>query len=345
MRRLIACLPAVLVGCVSGDAPASDALAFALDTVSTIGVLDGPPEQTLGRIIDVVAALDGSVFVLDAQPSLVRWYGPDGEYRGGVTAQGQGPGELSRAVGVALMGDELGVLDPRNGRLAVYRTGESGIEHRTAFAGVTSTFDAVRSLCALGDRWYVRSRRSGRMLHAFDTTGAPAASFDPEASLLPELFGEYTDIVGAQISGGQLACVEEPATIATIAMFTSVVRAYTPDGELRWERELADIRPLRFVVGDGGRPTLSEPEPGGSHLGRSVVAWGDEALLVQYGVDLGDAAPEGADPPVVSIALSLADGSELGRTEALPLIADTEGDRVYAFVNEPYPRVIVMRMR
>jgi hypothetical protein len=347
LRVLAACaLVATLSACAGDGDPRSASLPdlAALDTVAIVGVAEGPAEQVIGRIIDVAAAADGSFFVLDAQSSAVGWFGADGGYRGGITSRGQGPGELSRPTALAFMGDRLAVMDPRNARLGLYRPGSQGIEYLHALSGSFSTLDAVRNLCGLDGRWYVRSRSDGMMIHAVDSTGVVLRSFQQEVPVDAETFGPFLDVVRPQISAGHIACMHEPPTVVSVETFTRVVRAYGPEGELRWERELEGIRPLRFEISERGGLGLSDPLEEGSHAGRSIVGWNEESVLVQYAVELPGSIPEGQDyHGVVSIELSLATGEELGRTDALPLVAETAGDLVYAFENEPYPRVIVLR--
>jgi hypothetical protein len=83
-------LMVTLAGC--GDADGEPVMRVPLEAELrerlTVGMLDGPEEFVFGRIDDVRALADGSFLVLDGMARQLRWYGPDGTYRGGITSVG-----------------------------------------------------------------------------------------------------------------------------------------------------------------------------------------------------------------------------------------------------------------
>lgn len=338
---LTAALLPILNACGSGNRASVPLTQTVLEPVVTVGVADGPPEQVIGRIIDLKAVGDGSFLVLDYLARRLAWFDQNGGYRGGITARGEGPGELSGPTAIAIAGERVAVMDPRNTRLNLFRLGPDGIEFRQAFRGAFSSLDAVRNLCSLSDQWYVRSRRDGRMIHAIDSTGSVVRSFQPEPPVSEE-FGPFAEVVRAQKSGGHILCVADPAMIVSIELFSPTVRAYTPAGELVWESQVRNIRPIQFQVSESGELGFEEVTEEGSHLGRSVVLWSDRSVLVQYAVER-PGPKEGDYHGIESIELALSTGEELGRSDALPLIGDTTPDFVYGFRNEPFPQVMVYR--
>jgi hypothetical protein len=180
------------------------------------------------------------------------------------------------------------------------------------------------------------------MIHVIDSAGTVVRSFQPEIPVSVDEFGPFTDVVRAQISGGHILCVADPAMIVSIESFSATVRAYTPEGELVWERQMGDIRPVRFRISEDGGLGLEDATEEGSHLGRSVVRWNDDSVLVQYAVER-PGPKEGDYHGIESIELALTTGEELGRSDALPLLGDTRDDLVYGFRNEPFPQIIVYR--
>jgi hypothetical protein len=324
-----------------GSQPEAVALANTkLEHVLSVGVSEGPPEQVIGRIIDLKAADDGSFFVLDAQTAQVGWFDREGTYRGGITDRGEGPGELARPTAIAVAGDHLAVMDPRNTRLNLYRTGPTGIEYLRALRGAFSTLDAVRNVCALDQFWYVHTRRDGLMVHAVDPAGSFVRSFKPERQVSEQAFGNYTDIVRAQSSAGHVLCAADRQLVVSIDQFSASVRAYSPAGDSIWATDVPNIRPVRFIIDEQGELGLEETSDEGLHFGRTVVRWSASSVLVQYEISRTEPIP---GQNIESVELSLASGEELGRTTAFPLIGDVSGDLVYAYRNDPFPQVLVLR--
>src|SRR5688572_5898235 len=114
---LLVGLPYV-AGCRSDAAPLLAELE--LVEVNSVGVLAGDSVQEFAEIMDVEVLSDGSFLVLDRTPS-VRWFGLDGEHRGGIQGMGGGPGELGGPVALSSTASgELLIADPPNGRFALY---------------------------------------------------------------------------------------------------------------------------------------------------------------------------------------------------------------------------------
>lgn len=72
-----------------------------------IGSLDGAPEYTFGDVRGIEVDQEGTIYVLDYQASEIRTYGADGDYRGTIATEGEGPGEIGEANGMILAGDTL----------------------------------------------------------------------------------------------------------------------------------------------------------------------------------------------------------------------------------------------
>jgi hypothetical protein len=82
-----------------------------------IGVIDGDPRYTLGRVGDVVEASDGTIWIADDQLLAIRRYSPRGEHLGDVGRRGDGPGEFASIYGMRASGDRVAVFDPNNARV------------------------------------------------------------------------------------------------------------------------------------------------------------------------------------------------------------------------------------
>lgn len=72
-----------------------------------IGTLDGDAPYVFGDVRGIDADAEGTIYVLDYQASEIRAFGPDGQYLRTVASEGGGPGELTEANGMILLGDSL----------------------------------------------------------------------------------------------------------------------------------------------------------------------------------------------------------------------------------------------
>ncbi len=86
-----------------------------------IGVDEGPVEYMMGKVTDVAVGGDGSIFVAEVLPALLRMYDAEGNFVRQVGATGQGPGEYGQIMGIEMLPDGRLVLwDIDNQRLNYY---------------------------------------------------------------------------------------------------------------------------------------------------------------------------------------------------------------------------------
>ncbi len=92
-----------------------------LEPELSIGVFEGAEEEMFGDVRGIAVNPAGELYVLDAQVTAVRRFGPDGTYLGSLGRKGGGPGELRQPEAMALLPDgRLLVRDPGNGRINVW---------------------------------------------------------------------------------------------------------------------------------------------------------------------------------------------------------------------------------
>jgi hypothetical protein len=115
---------------------------------------------------------------------------------------------------------------------------------------------------------------------------------------------------------------------------------------MTWSAELEDVHSIAFALtGTGTVQGVPDPVNGASFV-RSMIAWGPQHLLIQYVRSFQGGPPEGKEfSEIDSRLLDLTTGAEVGRSDGLPLIAATRGDRFVVIENFPYPRAIVVRRR
>lgn len=343
----VALAAAVLLGACRSDAGRVALADVVLDEVVAVGVVEGAAEQEFGDIVEVRASDDGSFFVLDGQAATVAWFDSAGGFVGGIRSRGAGPGELVRPLAMAVAeADQLAVLDPANARLSIYRMAAPALTYEQGVRGPWSNLAGGRNICGVAGRWYVRNPRDGFLIHEIDRAGEIVRSFEAADTVSTDEFGGFTPIVAPQKNAGSILCLPDRSMIVSLGVHSSRVRAFTLDGELVWESEPVDIRPIQFVVTPAGALRGEVDPDKGAHIGRSVSRWTPETVLVQYVRRLDEPVPEDRDfHGIESLELAIGSGEEVGRSDRLPLVADTKGRLVYSYENLPYPRARVLRRR
>jgi len=71
------------------------------------GSVEGDPNFVFGDVRGVEAGLDGTIYVLDYLASEIRAFDSSGQFLRKVASEGEGPGELSEANGMILVGDSI----------------------------------------------------------------------------------------------------------------------------------------------------------------------------------------------------------------------------------------------
>lgn len=309
------------------------------EVVAVVGGAGGAP--AFAEIHGVRAVDDGSFLVLDALNGSIALYGTDGTPRSHVTDAVMSGAET--AMDVSSTG-RIVVRDPMRARLRLYHATADGISHVADVLDAWANAPTGQSVCALGDRVFVRDLRDGRLIHEIGENGRILQSFEEAAPPPAEASGPLADAVAAQINSGHLLCLDEPPLVVSMGQYLPHVRAFTPDGRLVWETQVRDLRPWRITVSpDSGVSYMFDPI-NGSHSGVSVQAWDSDNLIVQYAVSRDTRAPEDVDLLAVETrVLARSTGRELGWLDGLPFVAATRGELLYSFQNQPSPSVTVLR--
>lgn len=95
----------------------------------TIGTLNGPEEYAFASIVGLTVGPDGSIYVLERNPPIVRQYTSSGRFVRTFGRQGQGPGEFAGPEAIAISKDRLVIRDNRNQRLTVFPLGGGPPDH------------------------------------------------------------------------------------------------------------------------------------------------------------------------------------------------------------------------
>jgi hypothetical protein len=331
-RAMQAVVLLALAGCDDGagtriDEPAEFDPHFQLEERLAIG-----DEGTFGRISDLIADGSGHTYVLDRYLGKVDRFDSSGVHLATVGKEAEGPGEFSHPSALALWGEaDLYVYDRSNLRLSRFATEDDAL---TLVEEVPVPFSAG-DICTLGDRIFAMGLFEGYVVHELSSEGEVVASFG-QAEGEDAVIQEYA-------YAGRLLCDEATATILAVPLKFPQVSAFAPSGELRWAVELTDYHKAVYERGPGDFMRPRRDASRKAHTAVGAVAVGPGVALVQ--MRLSSLEPTGLDYDLDGRLLSLADGTEIGRRSDLPRVGCVRDSVVYATVEDPYPRVLVMDMR
>ncbi len=199
---------------------------------TSIGSLDGPIEETFGRVGGIVADSDGNVYVLDSQVPTVRRFGADGSYIGSIGREGEGPGEFTAPNGIGVRIDgSLVVRDERSGSLHLFdETGSPAdgwrlVSPTFASLGPVWTDDELSSYIVVGlpaaagsdpgggpEVAVLRVSENGAVVDTIRSPGGPVVS--------PELRAEVTMEWGTSVSRSE------------VPFFPESTYGFAPSGDL-----------------------------------------------------------------------------------------------------------------
>lgn len=324
----------LIMSCGAGEqAPIPD---FPVPTVELeIGELEG--SNVFGLVEDIQPVGGGQFVVLDSRPPTLTLFDPEGRPLATIGRSGEGPGEFRSPVALASDGARLYVLDARGLQIHEYAVAEGDLE----FVRSRRLPFTPRDLCVLEGRLYVAMLHEGNTLHELSPEGEILRSFG-EPYLVTEVPpGPVGTILQEIMSVGFIACAEEARLVITLGFNGPEVRAYSAEGELRWATTLSGHSTIRPRATNRGTVAL-EPDPrtGGVHETVGLATTHDRVLaqLVLTVAGTGD-----EERPVDTRVLSLATGEEVGETRELPRTTSVREGRYYAYRNDPYPQVVVLR--
>jgi hypothetical protein len=90
-----------------------------------IGLREGPPEYLFGQVTSVAVDSQGRIYVLDMQALEIRVYSPSGVFERTMGNRGSGPGELTGAQSLLMIGGDT-LLVPDRGNLRFNRYAPDG---------------------------------------------------------------------------------------------------------------------------------------------------------------------------------------------------------------------------
>lgn len=285
-----------------------------------------------GRVADLAIGPDGSLYVLDSGFAVVHRFGSSQEYLGSFGSSGEGPGEFTLPMSLAVDPNSGHVwIGNLHGRLCEYSADGTVIDDfRFSWPGNRPVHSVA--VASSGDL-YVASPNvlDHTMVHVFSQRGELLRSFGPTyASDEPgtDPFDEMTYARGFLDVRGQSIYYAQKNPLE--------LRIYDLDGGL--QKSIADPRfdvpyPPRVLQPDGTRIQRSLKGAWG------IVALPTDGFVVSIVVPVNEKMPIGGS----TVVLFDSAGAVIRKQElATPLFvaeADEEG-ALWAYDNQPYSRVM-----
>jgi hypothetical protein len=316
--------------------------ALVLDTLFELGAATGESWQAFEGVWDVEVDAEGRVAILDIGGPAVHVYDARGAHVATLAEKGLQPGRLDRPSGIAW--SEPGALlvwDPGSSWVSGFRVTRDALAPTESFRAFAF---GETGFCTQRGRTYLSYLLAGEVVHEVGADG-PVRSFGAAPAVVgAETLGpELREIAEEELTPSALLCT--PDGVVEVSFVQSLVRLHDLDGTELWSRGLDGFRPIVAYSDDGVGLGRAFDAGEGSHLLRSVVAWGRSRVLVQHELRQREFPEEGEVEVIESRLLDLTDGSEVARSRTLPLVLAAGGRRLFLVRQRPYPVVTVVETR
>lgn len=301
-----------------------------------IGSLDGDALEVFGNLADIALDAHENVFVLDDRLISIRKFSAAGHYKANLGRAGRGPGEFTEPMAIALGRlNEVYVADAAR-RLLLFRPAGAG------YRSTTIPLDfSPRDLCLLRGKLIVHgiSLRTGSVLFAFDSANAVERTFG-------EIYRSPNNAINRELSQGKVACNDKVGVIL-FAPVTNLfeLRAYQPDGKLRWISAVDGLTPIELaeVVGRAGSKLIRAPKEG-FHRIHSAVAYPPNHFVVQIAFEAwADRPTRPEQRALYTLLIDARDGRGVFVGDSIPPIVAASDRAIIVMRNDPFPRLEVYR--
>ena len=346
MIRLLALWLALAPGRTVAVQAAYEGETDADTTFLEIGVLDGDRNRIFGQIEDVDVDSDGNIVVLDRRSYAVSWFASDGRFLGVVGREGSGPEEFggSGPEGMAVGPNNLVyVLDAPERRVLVFAlSGNGPVAVRTL--SVVPVF--AGDICIRGrgsDAQIVllgqvpHATATSPLVHVFSLDGARVSSFGPAVqelldATLPAAMWRTLEHINNR---GHLSCASSRVAITSERL--GIVRAYSALGDIDRQVRLDNFAPVKWTIEGRGVRMGMDPDLGRANTISAVAALSDETVLLT----LHEASSTDWLGRLSLIVANLENGEHSASHPEGLIATKVVGGRLYGYVNDPFPRVVV----
>lgn len=305
----------------------------------TIGVFDGPEALSFGYVRDVLLSPEGDVVVIDEMNPEVRLFNVDGRPIGDLGAVGRGPGEFvgAYAGGFDPRG-QVHIVDVGNARISVFEFSDGRRAHISDQRLAERTYD----VCLLGSRRYLLTPDGRALIDEIDAHGTIVRSFGEPVLPTGSLAREFGELPPTPLNWGHIVCDNGSNSILFLSRYTGTIRAYTPEGALRWSSRIRNFAQVDMRRPRSGAPccVYYENARTGTIQRVEAAAANDNGVLW---ITLHEEEPGGRNQRYLSRAVRITDGIEIPVANPISAIAITGywQDRPYGYTNLETPKVVV----
>ncbi len=303
------------------------------DEGTTIGRASGEKDEMFGEVTDVVQAIDGKVYVLDALNGTIKIYDRQARFVGSFGRPGNGPNELFYPVALDLSGDSLLLVAQKNRVVKTFSIDDAPrIEETAAF---TLDFNP-EDLCLMKGEIYVRGYRAdstgpGSVIHVYDLQGKEIRAFgEPYES-------EHAMMQRLLSAGGSVVCQASGRVVVTSYKYLPFIRAYTTSGERAWSARFADFQQVnvRMARSPSGSEELRFGRPvAGMDFVQALAALPEGLLLAQV-LEIAEAG----EPLLHSFLIDPSVKTAAYAGDTLWPVKGAGGNSVFFATDTPYPRM------
>lgn len=316
----------------------------AAERIDYIGTLDGSPETVLGQIRDVTVTPKGTVLVTDRANRAIRAFDARGTPLFTVGRDGSGPTDLRTPIASwsTGAGSDFAVFDAALG-IKYFQRDSRGTVTLKKVAPLTVAMSAA---CATGNGIIALAMPSAdagdaaHLVRVLDIDGHQIRSFGSG-------YSSATRLVRTEMSEGQIGCTADGTVLTSMVKLPYVV-AYDTAGRRMWTLLMNDFqigRQLERRMPDGRARFGLDPDNPTASFTLQLREISPGFAIVQVGL----MTPQSLKDRTIwsridTYLIDTRSGSAAFVSSTLPLIAGVASGRLFAFENDPYPRVLVYRL-
>ncbi len=322
--------------------------------MDSIGAPDGDGPTGFGMIRDVTVLPDGRVAVIDRANSTVRMFDYNGTYLLSFGRDGGGPTDLRTPISAwAGPKDQLAVYDVSLGLKFLQPDGNGG----ATLAKLLRVNAVPTGVCSVGNRIFALSpslpAQPGATASPSNNAAAAPVSvrvFDADAQpvgAFGEPYKSSSGFIRFTMSEGEIGCASD-GTVVTALSKLPFVQGYTSDGDVRWTLRMTDFQIGRHLEqgNERGQQAIGlDPQNPTNSFTLRLREVSRGMLLVQVGLMTPKSLRDRTMwERIDSYLVETSSGRGVFVSSSLPLVAGGVRDRVFGFSNDPYPRVLIMRL-
>ena len=335
----------ILLGWHSGDPPTRPVVPGTVsvelekrDTLLLeIGVITGDPNQIFGNIRDVDVDGNGNILVLDDQDFSLSWFGPDGRFRGRTGRDGGGPGEFRAPAGLAVSpAGQIYVLDTASRRIAEFALGEEGLEFIRSFPVPVYGSD----MCVVDGRLVVLGVADGTpKVYILSEEGEVIRSFGAGFPRQPPPLGleRFTVFFDSSNGRGHVHCAGGDV-FAIASERLGIVRWFSTQGDFIREVTINGFSPVTWTANPRGGLSMGVDPATGVANTLSHLSGGGPGQIV---ATIHGASMEDVTGRLDIYVLDSASGEQSSSIPSEAVASAYAHDRLYSFVRDPYPKILV----